>query len=114
PGSLLDVLEPFAAAGIDLNRIGSRPTRTGMGRYYVLLECAGHPSDEPLRTVLRLLPTRGVRVRVLGVLTGPTPTRLAAGTGTGTATATATGTGTGTETGRGTGRAGTEVRTPRR
>jgi prephenate dehydratase len=77
PGSLVAILAPFADRGIDLHRIGSRPTRAGMGRYYFLLECAGHPSDAPVRATLRDLAGLGVRARVLGALAGLEPARLA-------------------------------------
>jgi prephenate dehydratase len=79
PGSLLSILEPFAVHGIDLLRIGSRPTRTGMGRYYFVLECAGHPRGIAVRSALRALAARGVRRRVLGTLAGAEPYRLADG-----------------------------------
>ena len=76
PRPLLAILNAFAARGIDLYRISSRPTRAGMGRYYFLLECAGHPADPPVRSTLRELAGLGIRTRVLGTLTGPEPTRL--------------------------------------
>jgi prephenate dehydratase len=77
PGSLHDVLQPFAAHGIDLLRIESRPTRDGLGRYYFLLECRGHHDDAPLNQVTATLRARGVRIRVLGVFSEAVPGRLA-------------------------------------
>lgn len=78
PGSLHDVLGPFAAHHVDLLRIESRPTRDGLGRYYFLLECRGHPDDAPLSQVTAALRTRGVRIRVLGGFSEAVPSRLAA------------------------------------
>lgn len=81
PGSLLEILEPFATLSLDLLRIESRPTRHGLGRYYFVIECLAHWQSEELSLVRALLAVRGIRVRVLGELAEPAPHRLGGVTG---------------------------------
>ncbi|MEA3214463.1 MAG: prephenate dehydratase, partial [Acidimicrobiia bacterium] len=44
-GALVAVLNEFAARGINLLRIESRPTGTALGRYLFFLDCEGHVED---------------------------------------------------------------------
>lgn len=45
PGALLEILEQFAARGVNLTRIESRPTGDGLGRYCFAIDCEGHIAD---------------------------------------------------------------------
>jgi prephenate dehydratase len=65
PGSLSRAFEEFATRGIDLTRIESRPTRTGMGTYRFYLDCVGHIDDAAVAEALKAL-HRTAEVRFLG------------------------------------------------
>jgi len=52
PGQLFKVMELFATAGINLTKIESRPTRTGLGRYHFLADLEGHRNDSTVAKVL--------------------------------------------------------------
>ncbi len=45
PGSLVDVLSPFAQRKINLSKIESRPTRQQLGTYYFFVDIHGHRDD---------------------------------------------------------------------
>ncbi|QIS17037.1 prephenate dehydratase [Nocardia terpenica] len=66
PGSLMRVFAEFAARGVDLTRIESRPTRTGMGTYRFYLDCVGHIEDAPVAEALKALHRTAGRIRYLG------------------------------------------------
>ena len=53
PGSLLAILNEFAARNIDLSRLESRPTRRVSGDYCFLLDFEGHIGDEVVADCLR-------------------------------------------------------------
>lgn len=62
PGSLMRAFAEFATRGIDLTRIESRPTRTGMGVYRFYLDCVGHIDDPAVAEALKALHrTSGIR-----------------------------------------------------
>ncbi|WP_345494118.1 prephenate dehydratase [Nocardia callitridis] len=65
PGSLMRAFAEFATRGIDLTRIESRPTRTGLGTYRFYLDCVGHIDDAPVAEALKAL-HRTARIRFLG------------------------------------------------
>lgn len=65
PGSLMRAFAEFATRGIDLTRIESRPTRTGMGTYRFYLDCIGHIEDVAVAEALKAL-HRTARIRFLG------------------------------------------------
>lgn len=65
PGSLMRAFAEFATRGIDLTRIESRPTRTGMGTYRFYLDCVGHIEDAAVAEALKAL-HRTVGLRFLG------------------------------------------------
>lgn len=65
PGSLMRAFAEFATRGIDLTRIESRPTRTGMGTYRFYLDCVGHIDDAAVAEALKAL-HRTARIRFLG------------------------------------------------
>jgi prephenate dehydratase len=66
PGSLLAILQEFAARAINLTRLESRPTKTGLGRYCFVIDCEGHVADELLADALRNLAAKHGRVKFLG------------------------------------------------
>lgn len=65
PGSLMRAFAEFATRGVDLTRIESRPTRTGMGTYRFYLDCVGHIDDPAVAETLKAL-HRTARIRFLG------------------------------------------------
>lgn len=65
PGALMRAFAEFATRGIDLTRIESRPTRTGMGTYRFFLDCVGHIEDAAVAEALKAL-HRSARIRFLG------------------------------------------------
>ncbi|MBF6290895.1 prephenate dehydratase [Nocardia farcinica] len=65
PGSLMRAFAEFATRGIDLTRIESRPTRTGLGTYRFYLDCVGHIDDAAVAEALKAL-HRTARIRFLG------------------------------------------------
>ncbi|RUP07211.1 MAG: prephenate dehydratase [Mycobacterium sp.] len=66
PGALLQALTEFAMRGIDLTRIESRPTRTGLGTYMFFVDCVGHIDDDAVAEALMALHRRCADVRYLG------------------------------------------------
>ncbi len=66
PGSLSEALLQFSIRGIDLTRIASRPTRSGLGNYYFQLDCAGHIEDTAVAEALKELHRTCLQVRYLG------------------------------------------------
>ncbi|MDR1432472.1 MAG: prephenate dehydratase [Propionibacteriaceae bacterium] len=45
PGALLEILEQFSGRGVNLCRIESRPTKTGLGNYCFSIDLEGHMRD---------------------------------------------------------------------
>ena len=72
PGSLMRAFAEFSTRGIDLTRIESRPTRTGMGTYRFFLDCVGHIADPAVAEALKAL-HRTASVRFLGSWPAATP-----------------------------------------
>lgn len=52
PGGLLEMLEQFAARGVNLSRIESRPIGDQFGRYRFYLDAEGHIDDEAVAEAL--------------------------------------------------------------
>ncbi|MDQ7993567.1 MAG: prephenate dehydratase [Propionicimonas sp.] len=48
PGALLEILEQFAGRGVNLCRIESRPTKTGLGNYCFSIDAEGHMREPRL------------------------------------------------------------------
>jgi prephenate dehydratase len=65
PGSLLGILQEFAARAVNLTKLESRPTKRGLGNYCFFIDCEGHISDELVADVLRNLAAKH-DVRFLG------------------------------------------------
>jgi len=66
PGSLLAILQEFAARSINLTKLESRPTREGLGRYCFFLDLEGHMADPLMADCLKTLQAKQVRVKFLG------------------------------------------------
>lgn len=66
PGALVSAMNEFGIRDIDLTRIESRPTRTGLGTYVFFLDCVGHIEDSAVAEALKALYRRCADVRYLG------------------------------------------------
>jgi prephenate dehydratase len=66
PGSLISILQEFAARAINLTRLESRPTKAGLGDYCFVIDCEGHVADELVADALRNLHAKQGRVKFLG------------------------------------------------
>jgi len=65
PGSLLGILQEFAARAVNLTKLESRPTKRGLGHYCFFIDAEGHLGDELVADVLRNLAAKHT-VRFLG------------------------------------------------
>lgn len=66
PGSLLAILQQFAARSINLTNLQSRPTKKGLGDYCFLIDLEGHIADDVVADCLKVLRTIGHEVKFLG------------------------------------------------
>src|SRR5215203_1306658 len=67
PGSLISILQEFAARRINLSNLLSRPTKDGgLGDYCFIVYADGHVSDELLADAMRSLHAKQGRVKFLG------------------------------------------------
>lgn len=66
PGGLLELLEQFAARGINLTWIQSRPTGESLGRYSFSIDCEGHIAEARVAEALMGLHRVTTQVRYLG------------------------------------------------
>ena len=67
PGSLISILQEFAARRINLSHLSSRPTkRGGLGDYCFIIYADGHIEDEMLADALRDLRAKQGTVKFLG------------------------------------------------
>ncbi len=66
PGSLLAILQEFAARSINLSLLLSRPTKTSLGDYCFLLDLDGHIADPVVADCLRSLRATQGGVKFLG------------------------------------------------
>jgi prephenate dehydratase len=66
PGALLELLQEYAARGVNLMRIESRPTGEGIGRYCFSVDCEGHITDRRVGETLMGLKRICPKVRFLG------------------------------------------------
>lgn len=67
PGSLISILQEFAARRINLSQLVSRPTKLGgLGDYCFVIYADGHIEDELMTDVLRDLHTKQGAVKFLG------------------------------------------------
>jgi prephenate dehydratase len=66
PGSLLGILQEFAARSINLTKLESRPTRRGLGDYCFLIDLEGHVSEPVVADALTNLHAKHESIRLLG------------------------------------------------
>lgn len=66
PGALLEMLEQFAARGVNLSRIESRPIGDQLGRYRFNIDIQGHVEDHAVAEALRGLHRFSPKVIYLG------------------------------------------------
>ena len=66
PGSLLAILQEFAARAINLTKLESRPTKQGLGEYCFFIDFRGHIADEIVADCLRNLAANQADVKFLG------------------------------------------------
>ncbi|MEN9715625.1 MAG: hypothetical protein RJA35_1092 [Actinomycetota bacterium] len=66
PGALLEMLEQFAARGVNLTRIESRPIGDRLGRYRFNIDAEGHIQDQGLGEALSGLYRFSPKVTFLG------------------------------------------------
>lgn len=67
PGALYEVLRVFAAHGVNLSRLESRPTRRGLGSYHFYIDLLGRAGDEQVRAALGEIETiAGFTMKMLG------------------------------------------------
>jgi prephenate dehydratase len=66
PGSLLAILQEFAARAINLTKLESRPTKKSLGDYCFFIDFEGHVSDELVADGLRNLAAKQAEVKFLG------------------------------------------------
>ena len=83
PGSLAEISARFAARGVNLTRIESRPTKQGLGDYCFVIEFEGHIVDEIVGDCLRELHMVTGRMKFLGSYPVPADDRRGTTTGGG-------------------------------
>ena len=66
PGSLLAILQEFAARAVNLTKLESRPTKKGLGHYCFIIDLDGHVADELVADALRDLKSKLADVKFLG------------------------------------------------
>jgi prephenate dehydratase len=66
PGALLEMLEQFAARGVNLSRIESRPLGDKLGRYRFNVDANGHATDEAVAEAVQGLYRFSPKVIFLG------------------------------------------------
>lgn len=61
PGALLAILQEFAMRAVNLTRLESRPTKTGLGRYIFFIDIEGsRERDLPVASAIQALEDQGV------------------------------------------------------
>jgi len=66
PGSLLAILQEFAARSLNLTKLESRPTKRSLGDYCFFIDFEGHIADELVADCLRNLAAKQAEVKFLG------------------------------------------------
>jgi prephenate dehydratase len=66
PGSLLAILQEFAARAINLTKLESRPTKRGLGEYCFIIDLEGHVAEELVADCLRDLRSKLADLKFLG------------------------------------------------
>jgi prephenate dehydratase len=66
PGSLLSILQEFAARSINLTKLESRPTKQALGDYCFIIDLEGHIADELIADCLKNIRAKQADVKFLG------------------------------------------------
>ncbi|WP_275287722.1 prephenate dehydratase [Halomonas elongata] len=66
PGALHDLLEPFHRHQIDLTRLETRPSRSGVWNYVFFIDFKGHRAEPRVAAVLEEIQLRAAELKVLG------------------------------------------------
>ncbi|WP_458525828.1 prephenate dehydratase [Onishia taeanensis] len=66
PGALHDLLEPFHRHQIDLTRLETRPSRSGVWNYVFFIDFSGHRDDVQVAAMLEEVRLRCAELKVLG------------------------------------------------
>ncbi len=66
PGSLVAILEEFAARSINLSKLTSRPAKTTLGAYRFIVDLDGHIADDVTADCLRAIRAKHADVKFLG------------------------------------------------
>jgi prephenate dehydratase len=66
PGSLLAILQEFAARSINITKLESRPTKRDLGDYCFFIDFEGHLDDDVVADCLRNLAAKQAKVKFLG------------------------------------------------
>ncbi|MHA7140072.1 MULTISPECIES: prephenate dehydratase [unclassified Arthrobacter] len=66
PGALMEILDQFAARGVNLSRIESRPTGQFLGDYFFSIDAEGHIADARVADALQGLHRISPQLRFLG------------------------------------------------
>ena len=66
PGSLVSILQEFAARTINLSRLTSRPVKKALGDYCFIIDFDGHIADDVVADCLRTIRAKHADVKFLG------------------------------------------------
>jgi len=66
PGAMHELLTPFAENGVDMTRLESRPSRTGLWEYVFFVDLKGHQQDANVARALEQLRDRASFLKILG------------------------------------------------
>lgn len=66
PGALYRLLEPFESHGIDMTRMESRPSHSGVWSYRFFIDFLGHAHESAVATFLDEVRTRSAELKILG------------------------------------------------
>lgn len=66
PGAMHELLLPFAQNNVDMTRLESRPSRTGLWEYVFFVDLKGHQQDADVAGALEQLRERAAFLKILG------------------------------------------------
>ena len=66
PGALYRLLEPFERHGIDMTRLESRPSHSGIWSYRFFIDFKGHVDDAPIQEFLDDVRAQSAELKILG------------------------------------------------
>lgn len=66
PGSLYKIIEPLSRYGVDMTRIESRPSRTGLWEYVFFIDILGHHEEENVAKVLEEIKSNAGLFKIIG------------------------------------------------